>query len=213
MGDHEVAREPFRRVPQRAGWVNPSRLPRGPNGRALCRRCGVEVPRGLRTFCGAACVHEWKIRTNPGYARQQVEARDRGVCASCGLDTRAASPLLRRVQHQIGVIEGRVRFLPSPVPSDPDRGFWVRTPRDRVPALRGTAKSIARAATDVRNLLDAGWQMDHVIPVVEGGGDCGLENLRTLCSWCHREATTALARRRAGRTAVRWTFNLVGTTC
>jgi len=31
------------------------------------------------------------------------------------------------------------------------------------------------------------WDVDHLIPVKEGGGSCGLENLRTLCYWCHKE--------------------------
>jgi 5-methylcytosine-specific restriction endonuclease McrA len=39
--------------------------------------------------------------------------------------------------------------------------------------------------------------MDHIVPVVEGGGDCGLENLRTLCWACHHRETAALAKRRA----------------
>ena len=39
------------------------------------------------TFCGAACVHEWKLRTDPGYLREKVFERDRGVCALCGVDT------------------------------------------------------------------------------------------------------------------------------
>lgn len=41
------------------------------------------------------------------------------------------------------------------------------------------------------------WEADHVVPVVEGGGRCGLENLRTLCLACHGKETAALAARRA----------------
>ena len=36
------------------------------------------------------------------------------------------------------------------------------------------------------------WDMDHIIPVVEGGGGCGLDNLRTLCIPCHRKVTKKL---------------------
>lgn len=39
------------------------------------------------------------------------------------------------------------------------------------------------------------WQADHIKPVIEGGGECGLENLRTLCTACHKLETAALRRR------------------
>ena len=43
------------------------------------------------------------------------------------------------------------------------------------------------------------WQADHIVPVVEGGGVCGLENYRTLCLRCHKADTAELARRIAVR--------------
>ncbi len=43
------------------------------------------------------------------------------------------------------------------------------------------------------------WQADHIIPVVEGGGSCGLDGYRTLCTACHKAETAALSRRRAKR--------------
>lgn len=133
-----------------AGFVTPSTLPRGPNGRALCRFCGTEVPPGRKSFCsgdkatiarktgtyiqeGHGCVHEHCVRSQPGYARDCVFARDAGKCALC---------------HK----------------------------------------------TAPRN---AGWQADHIRPVAEGGGSCGLENLRTLCTACHNRETAKLAARRA----------------
>jgi 5-methylcytosine-specific restriction endonuclease McrA len=39
------------------------------------------------------------------------------------------------------------------------------------------------------------WDADHIVPVVEGGGECGLENYRTLCVPCHRKVTRDLQRR------------------
>ena len=41
------------------------------------------------------------------------------------------------------------------------------------------------------------WQADHITPVIEGGGECGIENYRTLCTPCHKKETAELARRQA----------------
>jgi len=39
------------------------------------------------------------------------------------------------------------------------------------------------------------WEADHIIPVSEGGGQCGLNNYRTLCVPCHKAETAALRKR------------------
>ena len=39
------------------------------------------------------------------------------------------------------------------------------------------------------------WDADHIIPVVEGGGECDLSNIRTLCIPCHRKVTAELRKR------------------
>jgi 5-methylcytosine-specific restriction protein A len=77
--------------------VDPAELPRGPNGRILCRWCNLETPRGRLTFCSDWCVHEWRLRTDPGYLREQVFERDKGVCAVCRLDTAAEWRRLKRL--------------------------------------------------------------------------------------------------------------------
>ncbi len=43
------------------------------------------------------------------------------------------------------------------------------------------------------------WDADHVIPVAEGGGECGLSNMRTLCLKCHRQVSAELRKRLASR--------------
>jgi HNH endonuclease. len=39
------------------------------------------------------------------------------------------------------------------------------------------------------------WDADHIKPVAEGGGECDLDNVRTLCLRCHRSATQQLRAR------------------
>lgn len=40
------------------------------------------------------------------------------------------------------------------------------------------------------------WQADHIVPRCEGGLD-DVDNLRTLCLWCHKAETRKLMKRRA----------------
>lgn len=121
----------------------------------------MEVPRGRFTFCSAYCVHEWKLRTQPGYLREQVYERDRGICATCGADTMTAA---RQLRHSRGA--KRTTLL----------AHWGLKARTR------------------RSL----WDADHILPVAEGGGECDLDNIRTLCLRCHRAATMELRRRLRG---------------
>jgi 5-methylcytosine-specific restriction endonuclease McrA len=100
-------------------------------------------------------VHEWKLRTQPGYLREQVFLRDKGICALCGINTVAA---LRQLRRSRGA--NRAALLEQ----------WK-------PGRRRRASL---------------WDADHIVPVIEGGGECDLENLRTLCLRCHREATATL---------------------
>jgi 5-methylcytosine-specific restriction protein A len=58
---------------------------------------------------------------------------------------------------------------------------------------RGWSKESAAKSLWRRTL----WDMDHAVPVVEGGGCCGLDGLRTLCIPCHQYETAQLAARRA----------------
>ena len=138
------------------GWADPQSLPKGPNGRNLCRWCNLEVPKGRLTFCSAWCVEEWRLRSDPGYLREKVLERDRGVCAGCGVDCLHAERQLKRLRGA-----ARLKALLA----------W---------GLRGPAP---------RKSL---WDADHIVPVVEGGGECDLQNIRTLCLKCHRAATAEL---------------------
>jgi 5-methylcytosine-specific restriction enzyme A len=142
----------------KGGWIDRKSVPRGPNGRGLCRWCSLEVPKKRFTFCSEFCVHEWKMRTQPAYLREKVFERDRGICAGCGLDTVAAARKLR-----FSRAGGRAILL----------SHWGLRTRSR--------KSL--------------WDADHIVPVIEGGGECDLSNIRTLCLHCHRAATSALRKR------------------
>lgn len=190
---------------------------KGPNGLTLCScGCGRECQPPRRSWFSNACVHEWKIRNWPPYARDEVEKRDRGVCGSCGTDTGALMAPIKRGFAIEPPDEWAIAFglgHDSPhLPQDPKR-YWAINLKPDVQAALDVARWIyAEQCAEWRaqiieykaQLIADGWpvgrhfwEADHIIPVIEGGGQCGLENLRTLCLRCHRQATSALARRRA----------------
>ena len=39
------------------------------------------------------------------------------------------------------------------------------------------------------------WEADHILPVAEGGGMCGLDGMRTLCKKCHGRVSGELRKR------------------
>ena len=51
------------------------------------------------------------------------------------------------------------------------------------------------------------WDADHIVPVEDGGGACGLDNYQTLCIWCHKEKSAkqkALSARRKAEEEEDW---------
>jgi 5-methylcytosine-specific restriction enzyme A len=109
-------------------------------------------------------VHEWRLRTDPGYLRDRVLARDRGICALCRVNTLSA---------------------------------WIR-----IKKARGNRRVLALQEWGLTRLIRSSlWDADHIVPVVEGGGECDLSNIRTLCLKCHRHATAELRKRRPAKDA------------
>jgi len=176
--------ESTNRTSASAGWVNPSKL----GGK--CRWCDGEVAKPRRTFCSDTCVHEHRIRSDSGYARIQVWRRDLGVCAGCGMDTK------RMVR---AIVRHRARTWRSH--SGPGRAFaaWVKYDKGKLSPDCELARfcRLLKLPPPPVHRIDTLWDCDHTTPVAEGGGECGMDNLRTLCVWCHRDETTKLQRRLA----------------
>ena len=174
------------RVNPKSGWCNPTALPRGPNGRALCRECGKEVPERRKTFCSSTCVESWKIRSQPGYVRHLLYQRDAGVCALCGVSCKLLVRELERLDDY---------FQDHPYKNG--RGYDYEGYILRNQPLMARLEELRISAHRYLHRRREGiWDADHITPVVEGGGECGLDNFRTLCCKCHRGETTKLAARR-----------------
>ena len=142
----------------------------------LCRVCGGNVPPPRRTICSKVCAKRLQMLCFGGFQRTAVQKRDQGVCSRCGCDTER----LRRVIQHAREFTRRWRVFVSP-------GKLLRS----------------IGWPDGGNSYSL-WEMDHRLPVVEGGGvrasmtvEQVMANLRTLCRLCHRHETADFARRRA----------------
>jgi 5-methylcytosine-specific restriction endonuclease McrA len=127
--------------------------------------------------------------------KQAMGANGRLACLECGGDITAktrrtfCSPKCSeafRIKTSAQAV--RIALL------ERDKGICAKCHKD---VLEGRAAT-RRRARGTGHL----WQADHILPVVEGGGSCGLENYRTLCTDCHRGETAELARRRAIQSAM-----------
>ena len=134
-------------------------LPKTEDGLTCCRWCKKGVKPPRRTMCSPECAHEIRIRTNGKYLRECVYKRDRGICAICNIDTKN---IAKEALQLVGY--DREQFILNHKISS-KRKIW-------------------------RRKFGGGlWDADHIIQVKDGGGECGLDNLRTLCIPCHKLIT------------------------
>jgi hypothetical protein len=140
---------------------------RAADGHKLCKVCQTPVPKGRSSYCSNEC---W-MRNTPGMVRGRVRLRDKEVCALCGFDCKAwknQNETMRSIEHEC----------------------YQRAPE--LINMLVMARENFKKAMPRRD-----WQADHITPVIEGGGLCGLDGYRTLCDECHKKETAALAARRA----------------
>ena len=149
-------REPLR------GCIPIGKERRNSEGKIICRypECNNIVPKGRRTFCSAACVHEHKLRSNNDYMRAAVFARDKGICAICKIDCRE---ILEKIRSQEYSEETTIALFNAGFP------HWRLN--------KASKKGIVL------------WDADHIIPIDQGGGGCGVQGMRTLCAACHWRVT------------------------
>ncbi|CAL6287195.1 unnamed protein product [Bathycoccus prasinos] len=114
-------------------------------------------------FCSKDCF-EYHVQSRSGKTlRMAVFERDRGVCEKCKLDCHA--------------LVSRIKCL---------------KPHQRLPIIESLAPQFTRAQTDklARDAYEgSAWEADHILAVKDGGGECTVDNMRTLCRRCHAQNT------------------------
>lgn len=136
-----------------------------------CTWCGSVVPKGSRTWCSADCVNAFSLRCSSDAQARHVAQRDGDKCGICG--------------RVIAELEQEFRVA------------WERRREELGLARYGSWKA-EKEFREQYGIGQRNWrEVDHIIPVVEGGGLCGPENLRLLCGRCHGKETARLRKRLA----------------
>jgi len=151
--------------------VNPRFLPFEKNSpRKVCRWCKARIPASnLRIYyCGKVCETEYLVRRLASVATREVRKRDKGVCRMCGLDTTVVSAILRRMLSDLR-----------------SKGVYDYYEFSKFLRMIGIP----------RNRFRRLWDVHHVVPVCDGGGGCGTENLVAACVWCHKDETRKMHNR------------------
>ncbi len=147
-----------------------------------CTWCNGELKNGLRSWCSDACRTEGYIRA--GVYHGAVSDRDKGVCVLCG--------------KKCSEIQDRLRRMLARANGHDKEGHWVPEKRKLVDSYMRVQR-LMRAHRMSQHHRHSPFEIDHIVPVIEGGGCCGIDNLRTVCFGCHKQVTADLAARRAAR--------------
>ncbi|PKA50317.1 hypothetical protein AXF42_Ash013406 [Apostasia shenzhenica] len=156
-------------------------------GKPLCKLCHATCNGKLSTtpeffedlFCNMNCYQEYRVRTSQKALREALFQIEHGVCVKCNLDchklVKSISPLS---------VERRRKHI-----------------EEEAPGLAKKKKLLEKLVNEP--IEGNAWHADHIVPVFRGGGECKVENMRTLCVVCHAEVTKAqrselhLARKKA----------------
>lgn len=120
------------------------------------------------------------MRTSNRFIREELFKIEHGVCTTCQLDCH------KLVEHV------------KPLSLERRRGY-----------IEKVAPNVAKRKNMLEKLVNEptegnAWHADHIVPVYQGGGECKLENMRTLCVACHYDVTAAqCAERRKARANAR----------
>lgn len=179
---------------------------RDENGNNVCScGCGRPPGKGRRAWHSQECVDRWLWANSPQFVRGKLMERDKGVCAKCGVDTLRAESRARVARalwewHSKHGMEARIWRFHQSNPGRRDVPKFLLTDRwgfmqPRVAeARRARLMAMEAEGWNVERRL-SWWEADHIVPVAEGGGQCGPDNYRTLCCRCHRVVTNELRQR------------------
>ncbi|KAK7104878.1 DNA annealing helicase and endonuclease ZRANB3-like [Littorina saxatilis] len=124
-------------------------------------------------FCSRVCADAHWMKTNTAYLRSSVYDVQFGVCQLCAFDAHSFFCQIRDS------------------PDMKQRAEKISKSRFSKLTAKQQKQMIAKPYEGLF------WHVDHIRPVWEGGGQCDIDNLRTLCTPCHSSVTAKQATKRA----------------
>ncbi|XP_061173835.1 DNA annealing helicase and endonuclease ZRANB3-like [Saccostrea echinata] len=124
-------------------------------------------------FCSQKCMNKYWIQTNSSYCRDQLYEAEHGICQLCSFDAHSLYKQIRDTDD----MQKRVDILHSSI-------FDKLNPKQKEAIVKNP-------------VAGQFWHVDHIRAVWEGGGQCDIDNFRTLCVLCHQKVTAQQARKRA----------------
>ncbi|XP_057517108.1 uncharacterized protein LOC130798224 [Amaranthus tricolor] len=133
-----------------------------------CQGINAKNPKDfLDLFCSIPCYEVYRSRTSGRFLRQELFQVERGICTNCQLDCH------KLVQDM------------KPLTTE-DREKYIQREAPQLTKHKKLLENLVRDPSDGN-----AWHADHKIAVYLGGGECTLENMRTLCVACHADVTAA----------------------
>lgn len=131
----------------------------------LCFYCGAKLSGRRTRWCSNECVINYQFLIGvTSVIRHEVNARDKGICAKCGVNT---------ISLKKDIMNTAVKEFPSLL--EKYKNYFsksILTLKDLLSRMRSTL-----------------WDADHIIPVKDGGGLSLIDNYQTLCISCHKKKT------------------------
>jgi hypothetical protein len=154
-----------------------------------CAWCSSNLTQAQRiakaVYCSQECAETGRLRRG-GWAsaaiRSAMFALEAGVCQKCNTNAHA-------FYGQIMALEPAARLN------------RYQSAKWRMPASN---KAYQAMLNDPKE--GDFWQVDHKVAVAEGGGNCGLENLRTLCVPCGDKDNKPAAKSKRKQVDIRMAF-------
>ena len=164
-------------------WKNLPAFRKDKFGYYLCRLCKQPCPEMERYWCSEECLRNYLFMSDGSYVRGKLFERDLGICAECGVNAAQMDDALARLKDDLlhPLLMSIHPMIVATLRAEGWKNIRVRGRGSYADAIEYTSC----------------WEADHVRAISEGGGECGLENYRTLCFVCHKKVSAGQAAARA----------------